>query len=374
MTTSIPQSMKAIVLSGPFEVSTQIRQTPQIQEPTDVILKVKYSGLCGTDLHSYRGHIKSGSSDQIIGHEFLGTIVAKGSDVEDSNFQIGDEVLSTFTIQCGECWYCKHGYSGQCDKTNTFGKVGLDGGQAEYVRVPYAKSTLIKKPTSSSNADDDAVYVMMADIFITGYYGVKKILNHLKNEAVDGAVARDIKEITILQLGVGPVGLCAVRVLKHFGFKNIVCVDSVSSRLEKAKEFGASHIVNYETDKDGVAKLIEESTNNVGFDAVLEVVGASSALKTAYDAVRRNGFICSIGMAHDPLPFTGLDCYLKNINISFGRCHAWSLFPEALEVFEFLKEDFKSFIDCKVGLDESKKAFDIFDKHQVNKVVFDLTK
>ena len=198
MNTSIPQTMKAIVLSGPYEVSTVTKQSPTIQDPTDVILKVKYSGLCGTDLHTYRGHIKLGSKDQIIGHEFLGTIVSRGSAITDSDFKIGDDVLSTFTIQCGECWYCKHGYSGQCDKTNTFGKVGLDGGQAEYVRVPYAMSTLIRKPESKST-EDDAVYVMMADIFITGYYGVKKILNHLKNESADGYTKSDIKDITILQ-------------------------------------------------------------------------------------------------------------------------------------------------------------------------------
>ena len=167
MSVTIPQSMKAIVLSGPYEVATVTRKSPKIQDPKDVILKVKYSGLCGTDLHTYRGHIKLGSKDQIIGHEFLGTIVSKGSEVSDVDFQIGDDVLSTFTIQCGECWYCKHGYSGQCEKTNTFGKVGLDGGQAEYVRIPYAKSTLIKKPKGNS-AEDDSVYVMMADIFITG--------------------------------------------------------------------------------------------------------------------------------------------------------------------------------------------------------------
>lgn len=373
MNTSIPQTMKAIVLSGPYEVSTVTKQSPTIQDPTDVILKVKYSGLCGTDLHTYRGHIKLGSKDQIIGHEFLGTIVSKGSEITDSDFKIGDDVLSTFTIQCGECWYCKHGYSGQCDKTNTFGKVGLDGGQAEYVRVPYAMSTLIRKPESKST-EDDAVYVMMADIFITGYYGVKKILNHLKNESANGYIESDINDITILQLGVGPVGLCALRILKHFGFEKVVCVDSVTSRLEEARRFGAFKAINFETEKNGVADFIKESTNNVGFDVVLEVVGASSALRTAYDSVRGNGFICSIGMAHDPLPFTGLDCYLKNVNISFGRCHAWSLFPEALDLFEVLKPDFTRFIDCKLGLDESKKAFDIFDKHKVNKVVFDLTK
>ncbi|KAK6461558.1 sorbitol dehydrogenase [Scheffersomyces coipomensis] len=368
----LPEYMKAIVYYAPYDVRTESRKTPTIIDPSDVILKVKYSGLCGSDLHSYRGHIK-GPVDTIIGHEFLGTVVAKGSEILDSEFKIGEDVLSTFTIQCGVCWYCKHGYSGQCVKTNTFGKIGLDGGQAEYVRVPYAKSTLIKKPTSKDDTVDDSVYVLMADIFITGYYGVKKILNNLKNESSQSAVKQDISDITILQLGLGPVGLCALRVLKHFGFKKIVCIDNVPSRLQEAKALGAYQTINFETDGDAIKKFIESETDGVGFDAILEVVGSSAALKTAYDSVRRNGFISSLGMAHGPLPFDGLECYLKNINISFGRCHAWSLFPEALELFEVMKGDFKHFIDHKTGLDQSKEAFELFDTHKVNKVVFDLT-
>ncbi|ABN67155.2 sorbitol dehydrogenase [Scheffersomyces stipitis CBS 6054] len=369
---SIPETMKAIVFHGPGDIRTETRPTPVIEEPSDVILKVKFSGLCGTDLHSYRGHIK-GPIGTIIGHEFVGEVVARGADISDSVFTIGEDVLSTFTIQCGQCWYCKHGYSGQCDVTNTFGKVGLNGGQSEYVRVPFAKSTLVKKPQNNDGIDD-SVYVLMADIFITGYYGVKKIRDFLSTKPAVGIEAQEFKDVTILQLGVGPVGLCALRVLKHFGFTKVVCVDSVPSRLEEAKRLGAYKAINFETDKTSLEEFIRNETGNVGFDAVLEVVGASSAVKTAYDSVRRNGFISSLGMGHEPLPFNGLDCYLKNINISFGRCHCWSLFPEALEVFESMKADFASFIDYTTGLDGAKEAFELFDKHKVNKVVFDLTK
>lgn len=366
---AIPESMKAIVFRGPNDIATESVPTPKLEELSDVILKVTYSGLCGTDLHTYRGHIK-GPVGNVIGHEFMGTVVEKGKDV--LNFEIGDEVLSTFTIQCGTCWYCRHGYSGQCVKTNTFGKAGLPGGQAEYVRVPYAESTLIKKPANSGG--DDSVYVLMADIFTTGYYGAKKIVNHIKNELAKGYSQQDISEVTILQLGLGPVGLCALRALKHFGFKNIVCIDSVPQRLEEAARLGASKTINFETEPNALADYIAKNTEGgIGFDAVLEVVGAEQALRTAYDSVRGNGFISSIGMPHAPLPFTGLECYIKNVNISFGRCHAWSLFHEALEVFEKLKKDFESFIDCKLPVDDSKHAFEIFDAHKVNKVVFDFT-
>lgn len=373
---TIPPSMKAIVFNGPKDVSTQTIPTPKLVDPTDVILKVTYSGLCGTDLHTYRGHIP-GPVGNTIGHEFMGIVAEKGSLI--SAFEIGDVVLSTFTIQCGTCWHCLHGYSGQCAKTNTFGKAGLPGGQAEYVRVPFAESTLIKKPTSSSgsshaDAGDDSVYVLMADIFTTGYYGAKKIADHFRIEPAQGFEVQKPKDITVLQLGLGPVGLCALRALKHFGFKKIVCIDSVPSRLQEATRLGAYKTINFETDGDALRQVIADTTENgVGFDAVLEVVGASEALRTAYDSVRGNGFISSIGMPHAPLPFSGLECYVKNVNISFGRCHAWSLFPEALAIFETLKDDFRSFVDCKLPVDDSKHAFEIFDAHKVNKVVFDFT-
>ncbi|CAN3373001.1 hypothetical protein DIURU_002891 [Diutina rugosa] len=361
-------TMKAVVFHGPGDVRVEDRPVPTLKDATDVIVKVELSGLCGTDLHSYRGHI-AGPKDTIIGHEFTGKIVKAGDNVE--KFKVGDSVIAVFTVQCGKCYYCRHGYSGNCVETNTFGKIGLDGGQAEYVRVPHADYTLIKKPDSPG---DDSVYVLMADIFITGYYGVKKIIDYLNISPAAGAEAVSIKDAHILQLGCGPVGLCGLRVLKYFGFTNVVCVDSVPERLAEAKRLGASKVVNFETESEASAAYVANDLEGIGFDAVLEVVGAPSALRTAYDSVRRNGYISSIGMAHGPLPFEGLECYVKNINISFGRCHAASLFAEALEIFEKLKPDFADFVDYKVkGLDGAAEAFDKFDKHQIQKCVFDLT-
>lgn len=340
-----PLIMKAVVYKSPYNFKVQEVPEPEIQSPTDVIVKVHYSGICGTDLHTYRGDITAVDEDQILGHEFTGVIESMGEKVK--GFSIGDSVVSTFTIQCGECWYCKHGYSGQCDITNTFGKRGLPGGQAEYVRVPFADNTLIRID------NDDPSYVMMADIFTTGYYGAKKILNHIK---ISGMALNEVK---VLQLGLGPVGLCGLRVLKYFGLTNIVCLDNVPQRLQEARDLGFE-AMNFQTQID---QLSPE------FDCVLEVVGSSSALETAFKYVRRNGFISSIGMAHGPLPFNGLDCYMKNINLSFGRCHAWSLFPEALQVFNKLKPQMQKFIDHTISIGDAEQAYELFDQHKVNKAV-----
>lgn len=345
-------TMQAITFNGPHDISTETKPIPKLSKPQDVIIKVRYSGLCGTDLHTYRGHIP-GPVGEIIGHEFVGTIVEKGDDVE---FEIGDFVVASFTIQCGDCYYCNKGLSGVCTTTNTFGKVGLPGGQSEFVRVPNANHVLVK-------VKEDPIYVLMADIFVTGYYGVKKIVDYYSRS--------DVKDLTVLQIGAGPVGLCALRVLTHLGFKKVVVVDSVPSRLAQAKEFGALQTINFETQPNELARFIKDETNGIGFDSVLEVVGAQSSLKSAFDSVRFNGFISCLGMAHGDLPFDGLQSYLKSLNISFGRCHVWSLFHEALAVFEQVKGDFGGFIDCIVGVEKSKEAFEKFDKHEVNKVVFE---
>ncbi|EGV61042.1 GroES-like protein [Yamadazyma tenuis ATCC 10573] len=344
-------SMKAVIYRGPYDFRVETVPRPQIGGPTDVILQVKHSGICGTDLHTYRGNLKSVQPGQVLGHEFTGTVVAVGDRV--LGFVPGDTVVSTFTIQCGECWYCKNGKSGQCDITNTFGKTGLPGGQAEYVRVPFADNTLVKIP------EMDVSYVMMADIFTTGYYGVKKIVDQVQHVA-KGHAPKPLDQIEVLQLGLGPVGECALQVMKYLGFKNVTCVDNVPDRLKKAEELGFKP-VNFD---DGADTLGE-------YDYVLEVVGSSSALKTAFDHVRRDGLISSLGMGHEPLPFTAMDCYLKNINLSFGRCHAWSLFPEALEIFQTLKGEFRDFVDTVIPVEKAAEGYRKFDAHEVNKVVIE---
>lgn len=352
--------MRAAVFQKPFVIDTVSKPVPEISGPNEVLVKVKFSGLCGSDLHYYRGHIPL-TEGQTMGHEFVGTIVAKASEIPDSELALGDEVISTFTIQCGECWYCQHGYSGTCDTTNTFGKTGLDGAQAEYVLVPYARSTLFKKPKYTDEIDD-SVYTLMADIFVTSYFGVKKVLDHFKN--------LPIEELSVLQMGAGPVGLCAVRVLRHLGFKKIVVVDGIQARLDHALKLGATETVNFKSEPEKLAILIKSLTEGRGFDAVLEMVGATSAMKTAFDSIRRGGFISSVGMGHETLPFNALECYVKCVTISFGRCNTWSLFQEALEIFEQVKDDFSDFIEVKPSIEEANEYYTKFEKGEIKKVVF----
>ncbi|KAK5275251.1 hypothetical protein LTR40_013351 [Exophiala xenobiotica] len=139
--------MRAVVLKGDYEVAVEDRPYPKLQKPTDVVLKVTSTALCGSDLHYYRGHLKC-PPGFICGHEFVGTIVEKGDEV--SNFSEGDQVVVPFYTACQECYYCVRGQASRCSKGELFGNSvpanSVDGGQAEYVRVPLANSTLVKTP------------------------------------------------------------------------------------------------------------------------------------------------------------------------------------------------------------------------------------
>lgn len=352
--------MRAAVFKEPFKVQTVEKPIPEIQESTDALVKVKYSGICGSDLHYYRGHIPS-KDGQTMGHEFVGTVVKKGESIPDDLLAVGDQVISTFTIQCGKCWYCQNGLSGTCEKTNTFGKVGLEGAQAQYVLVPFAPSTLIKIPESKI-AEGGAIYTLMADIFVTAYFGVKKIRDFYEGKL-------EPRNIDILQIGAGPVGLCAVVILKHYGFRSVVVVDGIQDRLEHAKKFGASEVVNFKTESTKLKLLSADLTENRGFDAVLEIVGASTSMRSAFDQVRRGGFISSVGMGHEELPFNALECYAKCVTVSFGRCNAWSLFDEALPLFEKLKGQLGSLIEATPSIEEASLYYERFERGEVGKVV-----
>lgn len=182
-----------------------------------------------------------------------------------------------------QCFYCKNGYSSRCAKSLLFGSAVLDGAQAEFVRVPLADGTVVKAP---SNIQDNAL-VLMADIFPTGFFGATNAFKLL--------TAEQIAESTVVVVGCGPVGLCAVIAASTFKPKHLFAVDSVDSRLDLAKSLGAEPL-NFLKDKEGMEKRIKEVTDGRGADVVIEVVGLSPALKTAFDLLRPWGIISSIGV------------------------------------------------------------------------------
>lgn len=216
-----------------------------------------------------------------MGHEFTGHVTEVGKGV--TSFKPGDLVVSPFTTSCGSCFYCKQGYSSRCEKCLLFGCPKLDGGQAEYVRIPTAEGTVMKAP---EGIEKEAL-VLMADIFPTGYFAAKNAFKELS--------AEQVRESTVVLLGLGPVGLCALVNILDYKPKHLFAVDSVESRLKQAKDLGAEPW-NFQTDREGLDKRVKEVTEGRGADVVIEVVGLSPALKLGYDLLRPWGIISSVGV------------------------------------------------------------------------------
>ncbi|RMZ88450.1 hypothetical protein DV736_g4325, partial [Chaetothyriales sp. CBS 134916] len=335
-------------------VQVEDRPVPQIQRPTDAILKVTSTALCGSDLHFYRGHLKC-PTDFICGHEFVGEVVELGSDVK--GLSVGDKVVAPFYTACLECYNCVRGQASRCLKGELFGNSApantIDGGQAEYVRVPLAATTLVKSPQGIPEEQ----LVLMADIFPTGYFAAARFLKDLDS--------RDREEFTTVVIGCGPVGICAITAALTM-VKTVYAIDSVPERLAEAEKIGAIPI----NLNDNPIDKIKAATDGRGADVVLEVVGHADAFMLGFNMIKPWGKISSVGVHTEELPLNGLLCYGKNITMAFGRCPVRSIFEEALSLL--VKEQDKVAFLCKtiMPLEDAPQAYKDFEARKIHKVVF----
>src|SRR6187397_3301794 len=207
--------MQALTFGGIEKIVYQPVSEPQILEQTDAIIQITLSGICGSDLHVYHGRETGIDEGTVMGHEFVGTVIETGNAVR--KFYKGSRVISPFTTSCGECFYCRIGLTCRCEKGSLFGWVekgkGLDGAQADYVRVPMADSTLL--PLSADLNEKKGL--LLGDVFSTGYYC-----------AENATIAN--KNIYVV-IGCGPVGLMAIIAAKHLGAETLFAVDTIPARL-----------------------------------------------------------------------------------------------------------------------------------------------
>ncbi|PYH91149.1 zinc-containing alcohol dehydrogenase [Aspergillus ellipticus CBS 707.79] len=350
--------MQAVVFKGPLQVAVEERPVPEIQAPTDAIVKVRYTALCGSELHVYRGHQPS-PTNFTMGHEFTGTIHAIGPSI--THFQPGDIIVSPFTITCGSCFYCQRAHSSRCTQCLLYGSAALDGGQAEYVRVPLADSTLVQAPRDI----DEKKLVLMADIFPTGYFAARN--------AFAGVSERDVRESTVVVFGCGPVGICALISALEYRAKNVIAVDSVKERLELAGRLGAEPW-DFLADEQGLRERVKELTDGRGADVAIEVVGHSSALRMAFELIRPWGRISSVGVHNAEIPWTGNEAYGKNLSLQMGRCPVRSIFEDAL-VMLGKKQDMMDFMVTDLRpLSQAVQAYDDFNHMRSQKIIFEADK
>ncbi|MEQ8414773.1 MAG: alcohol dehydrogenase family protein [Imperialibacter sp.] len=336
--------MKAITFQGKEKLSFETVTDPSIIHPTDVIVKVALTAICGSDLHVYREHEKGLDYGTVMGHEFVGEVVEIGSAV--TGLKNGDRVVSPFTTSCGVCYFCKIGLTCRCQQGQLYGWVehghGLHGAQAEYVRVPLADSTLVKSPEGLSEEQ----VLLTGDIFSTGYF------------CAENAGVRPGGKYVVL--GCGPVGLMAILAAKIQGADEIWAVDSVPARLAIAERYGATAVDLSKTD---VKEFILEQTKGIGADAVMEVVGNPSAQQLAFDVVRPGGIISSVGV-HTATNFTfsPVDAYNKNITYKTGRCPARHYMSKLLPLLSDQQIDLSAIISHRLPLAQGVEGYRIFDQ------------
>jgi threonine dehydrogenase-like Zn-dependent dehydrogenase len=336
--------MQALTFGGIETILHQSVADPKILGESDAIVKIVMAGICGSDLHVYHGRETGLDEGTVMGHELAGIVIETGSEVK--RFYKGARVLSPFTTSCGECYYCRIGLTCRCEKGNLFGWVqqgrGLHGAQAQYIRVPMADRTLV--PLSNDLSDEKGL--LLGDIFSTGYFCAE-------NAGINS------KGVYVV-IGCGPVGLMTIIAAKNLGAEKLFAIDTVTNRLMKAKEFGA---VPLNLSTDNLKDEILNATHGYGADAVMEVVGSSSALQLAMEIVRPGGVISSAGVhtaAH--FPFSPAQAYDKNLTYKTGRCPAHFYAEKLLREEVVQRYAVEDIITHRFSLQEGARAYEVFDK------------
>jgi len=373
--------MKALVFHHPGKVEVNNVDDPRIEDAEDIILRVTATAICGSDLHIYNGFIPQ-KNDMVLGHEFMGVIEETGSGVKD--LKKGDRVVIPFPIACGRCFFCHDELPGHCENSNPekygpegslldqkggglFGYTdlygGYSGGQAEYVRVPYANFGPRKVPQNFS--DEEVLF--LTDIFPTGYSGI------------DWAGVKGGETVAVF--GCGPVGLMAQKCAWMRGAKRVIGVDILDYRLSAAKRTANSDTINAE--KEDPVQAIRDMTDGRGADVCVDAVGMEAerklkdklaniwhvevgsikALKAAISAVRRGGWISVLGVygvPYDKFPLGQI--FDKGIHLSFGQAPVQKYIEDLMDYLEEGKIKLDDVISHRLPLAEAPRGYEIFNE------------
>ncbi|HEX8432280.1 MAG TPA: zinc-dependent alcohol dehydrogenase [Longimicrobium sp.] len=365
--------MRAMVYRGPYRIRVEEKDIPPIEHPNDAIIRVELAAICGSDLHLYHGMMPDTRVGQTFGHEFIGTVVEVGSSVQ--KLKRGDRVMVPFNIFCGSCFFCARGLQGNCHNVNANATAvggiygyshtagGYDGGQSEYVRVPFADVG----PSIIPDWMEDEDAVMLTDACATGYFGAQL------GEIVEGDV--------VVVFGAGPVGLFAAKSAWLMGAGRVIVVDHLEYRLEKARTFAHAETINF-TEVDDIVVWMKRATEHLGADVCIDAVGAEAdgafiqhvtstkfkmqggspvALNWAIDSVRKGGTISVVG-AYGPL-FSAVkfgDAMNKGLTLRMNQAPVKRQWPR---LFEHVRNGYlkpSDIVTHRIPLEHIAEGYHIF--------------
>lgn len=374
--------MLAMNYRGPFRVRAERnRPEPKIEHPFDVIVKVTRSLICGSDLHLYHGMVPDTRVGMTFGHEFTGIVVEAGSGVQ--NFKVGDHILVPFNIACGSCPFCKQELYGNCHESNPeatasggfFGYAhiagGYDGGQAEYVRVPYADVSPIKIPEGMDIEDA----VMLTDVTPTGYQAAEM-----------GGIQ---KGDTVVVFGAGPVGIMSARCAWLFGAGRVIIIDHLEYRLEFARKYAFCEAYNF-MEMDDPVLFVKKATDWLGADVCIDAVGCdatgsklqnvtgkmlmlqagnATALHWAINSVKKGGILSIIGVYGPPWNLVPMGSVMnKGITIRTNQASVKRLLPKLIDHVMAGRLNPKGLITHRIPLEEVGEAYRMFSRKLDNMI------
>lgn len=339
--------MKALVYHGPGKKAWEEKPKPTVQEPTDAVVKILKTTICGTDLHIMKGDVPTVTEGRIIGHEGVGMIEEIGAAV--SSFKKGDHVLISCITACGKCEYCKKAMYSHCVQGGWILGNTIDGTQAEYVRIPFADTSLYPVP---EGADEEAL-VMLSDILPTGFEcGV------LNGQVKPGD--------TLAIVGAGPIGLAALLTAQFYAPAVIIMIDQDDNRLQVAKTFGATHTIN--SSQENALEKVLQLTNDRGVDTAIEAVGIPATFELCTAIIGAGGHVANIGVHGKSVTLHLETLWSRNITITTSLVDTTST-PLLLKTVQSGKIDPNQLITHHFKLDQIMEAYEVFSHAATEKAL-----
>lgn len=333
------KTMKAAVWQEKGRVVLEDRPVPTIQEQTDAIVRVTRSSICSSDLHIIHGTVPRARENVILGHEFTGEIVETGTGVK--RFRVGDRVSVNVETFCGECYFCKRGYVNNCIHGGWELGCRIDGGQAEFVRIPMADQGLTHIPDGVS----DEAALFNGDILATGYWAA--------------SIAEIKPADTAVVLGAGPAGLCTMMCARLYSPAKIIAVDTNAERLALAKAKGLADILVNPEETDVVPEILR-LTDGRGADRVLEAAGGKDTFQTAWQAARPNAVVVLVALYPEAQALPLHIMYGKNLTFKTGGVDA-NACTEIMELVRCGKLDTSCLITHRAPLNDILEGYRIFE-------------